>query len=384
MRIAIVTESFLPTVNGVSNSVARVTEQLEVAGHDVLIIAPGRGPDRFGRTRVVRTAAVPLPGYQSIPVGLPTTATHAELAAFAPDVVHVGGPVALGAWGLSAARRLGVPSVALYQTDFPRFARHYKVGAAEGIAWRWLRRIHSMAELTLAPSSAAAWDLRRNGVPRVSLWGRGVDLERFHPDRRDEDLRRRLAPGGEQLVGYIGRLAPEKDVALLQGLRGVRGVRLVVVGDGPDRARLQRRLPDAVFTGYKGGVELARLFASLDVFVHTGAHETFCQTIQESLASGVPVVAPAVGGPLDLVQHGRNGLLYKARDRRALRQAVTRITADPRGLAAMAATCRPGVDGRTWAALTDQLVGHYRTAIARHASRRHVSRPANAPVAEVG
>ena len=105
--------------------------------------------------------------------------TYADLAAFAPDVMHIGGPVALGAWGLSAARRLGVPSVALYQTDFPRFARHYKVGAAEGLAWRWLRRIHSMAEVTLAPSSAAAWDLRRNGVPRVRLWGRGVDADRF-------------------------------------------------------------------------------------------------------------------------------------------------------------------------------------------------------------
>ena len=132
---------------------------------------------------------MPLPGYQAIPVGMPTTRTYADLAAFAPDVMHIGGPVALGAWGLSAARRLGVPSVALYQTDFPRFARHYKVGAAEGLAWRWLRRIHSMAEVTLAPSSAAAWDLRRNGVPRVRLWGRGVDADLFHPCRRDEVLR---------------------------------------------------------------------------------------------------------------------------------------------------------------------------------------------------
>lgn len=368
MRIAIVTESFLPTVNGVTNSVARVTEQLEAAGHEVLIVAPGKGPERFSDSRVVRTAAVPLPGYQSIPVGMPTTTTYAEVAAFAPDVVHVGGPVALGAWGLSAARRMGVPSVALYQTDFPRFARHYKVGAAEGIAWRWLRRIHSLAEMTLAPSSAAAWDLRRNGVPRVRIWGRGVDLDGFTPTRRDHDLRRRLDPDGRILVGYIGRLAPEKDVALLQGLPGLPGVRLVVVGDGPDRARLQRRLPDAVFTGYKGGVELQRLFASLDVFVHTGAHETFCQTIQESLASGVPVVAPAIGGPLDLVRHGVNGLLYRPRDRRALRRAVARLVADPTERAALAAVTRAGVEGRSWAALTAQLVGHYRDAMRRHAA----------------
>jgi phosphatidylinositol alpha 1,6-mannosyltransferase len=372
MRIAIVTESFLPTVNGVSNSVARVTEQLELAGHTVLIVAPGRGPDRFGDTRVVRTAAVPLPGYADIPVGVPSTATGAELEAFEPDVVHVGGPVALGAWGLSAARRLGVPAVALYQTDFPRFAKHYGVGAAEGLAWRWLRRIHAIAEITLAPSSAAAWDLRRNGVPRVRTWARGVDVVRFDPGHRDADVRARLAPAGEVLVGYVGRLAPEKDVGLLAALHELPGSRLLVVGDGPDRARLQRRLPDAAFTGYQGGAALARLFATLDVFVHTGRHETFCQTIQEALASGVPVVAPAAGGPLDLVRHGTNGLLYRPGDRRSLRRAVARLVADPAERADLAAAARPGVVHRTWAALTDELVGHYRDAIALHAQREGI------------
>lgn len=370
MRVAIVTESFLPTVNGVSNSVARVTEELETAGHEVMIVAPGKGPSRFSDSAVVRTAAVPLPGYQAIPVGMPTTRTYAELGAFQPDVVHIGGPVALGAWGLSAAKRLGVPSVALYQTDFPRFARHYKVGAAEGIAWRWLRRIHSLAEVTLAPSSAAAWDLRRNGVPRVKIWGRGVDAERFRPERRDDDLRARLAPNGEMLVGYIGRLAPEKNVALLKALKGLPGARLVVVGDGPDREKLERALPRAVFTGYKGGIELAKLFASLDVFVHTGAHETFCQTIQEALASGVPVVGPAIGGPLDLIRHGTNGLLYRPGDRRALRRAVSQLTSSPGERGRMAARTRPGVEGRTWANLTDQLVGHYRDAIESHTPER--------------
>jgi phosphatidylinositol alpha 1,6-mannosyltransferase len=380
MRIAIVTESFLPTVNGVTNSVARVTEQLEAGGHEVLIIAPGKGPSRFSRSAVVRTAAVPLPGYQGIPIGMPTASTFADLAGFDPDVVHIGGPVALGAWGLSAARRLGVPSVALYQTDFPRFARHYGIGAVEGMAWRWLRRIHSMAEVTLAPSSAAAWDLRRNGVPRVRIWGRGVDLDRFAPGRRDEGLRATLAPDGRQLVGYVGRLAPEKDVGLLSALRGVQGARLVVVGDGPDRERLERAMPGAIFTGYKGGTELARLFASLDVFVHTGPHETFCQTIQESLASGVPVVAPAIGGPLDLVTHGHNGLLYRPGDRRGLRRAVEGLVRDPAGRQAMAAAARPGVSGRTWAALTDQLLGHYADGIERH-RRMHRHAPV---LAEVG
>lgn len=381
MRIAIVTESFLPTVNGVSNTVARVSEQLERLGHQVLIVAPGRGPDRFGGARVVRTPSIPLPGYQSIPVGMPTATVLGEVEAFAPRVIHVGGPVALGAWGLSVARRLDVPAVALYQTDFPRFARHYKVAAAEGLAWRWLRRIHSLAQLTLAPSSAAAWDLRRNGVPRVRIWARGVDTVRFHPGHRDEALRRSLASDGQVLIGYIGRLAPEKNVGLLQRAAAVRGARLVVVGDGPDRDGLQQRLPQAVFTGYKGGAELSRLFASLDVFVHTGAHETFCQTIQESLASGVPVVAPATGGPLDLIRHGHNGMLYRPGDGRALRRALRRLVERPDERRSLATAARPGVAGRTWETLADELLDHYRAAMARH---DRTSAAAGRPAAAAG
>ncbi|MEE8600158.1 glycosyltransferase family 4 protein [Euzebya tangerina] len=375
MRVAIVTESFLPTINGVSGSVARVSEQLHARGHDVLIVGPGPGPARFGDITVVRTPSVPLPGYQAIPVGRPTADTFHDLAAFRPDVIHVAGPVALGAWALSVARRMGTPSVAVYQTDFPRFARHYKVAAAENLAWRWTRHLHSMAHRTLAPSRSAAWDLRRHGVPRVALWGRGVDSTHFHPTKRSAQIRRALGAGRDDgdclLIGYVGRLAPEKNVGLLRALRGTPGARLVVVGDGPDREKLARQLPDAVFTGYKGGVELARIYASLDLFVHTGAHETFCQTIQEALASGVPAIAPAIGGPLDLVRHNHNGLLYRAGDGRSLRRVVARLVHDADQRVRLALAARPGVAHRTWSTLTDELVGHYEAVVAPSVLQEH-------------
>lgn len=136
-----------------------------------------------------------------------------------------------------------------------------------------------------------------------------MDTARFHPEFRDAALRRELAPDGELLVGYVGRLAPEKRVDLLSGAAELPGVRVVVVGDGPSGPALRTALPGARFLGRRTGADLARIFASLDVFAHTGPFETFCQTVQEAMASGVPVIGPAAGGPLDLVDHGRTGLL---------------------------------------------------------------------------
>src|SRR5262249_34256440 len=154
--------------------------------------------------------------------------------------------------------------------------------------WSWLRKIHGSAARTLAPSRHAVQQLESIGVERVRRWARGVDVERFHPRHRDTAWRRRHVADGEVLVGYVGRLANEKQVELLDGLRGVAGVRVVVAGDGPARRQPERRLTDVEFIGFQSGPALSQTFASLDVFVHTGAHETFCQAAQEALASGVP------------------------------------------------------------------------------------------------
>ena len=238
------------------------------------------------------------------------------------------------------------------------------MGAGEAAAGRRIRSVHGAADRTLAPSSAALGDLETHGVPRVRLWPRGVDTVRFRPDRRDAELRRELAPNGELIVGYVGRLAPEKHVELLAGVCALDGVRLVVVGDGPSHAHLTEALPGAVFLGRRTGDDLARIFASLDVVAHTGPFETFCQTVQEAMASGVPVVAPAVGGPLDLVDHGRTGLLVPPRDAEAVQGAVRSLAEDPARRIAFGAAARTLVEGRTWAAVGARLIGHYEDVLA--------------------
>ncbi|GAP46821.1 glycosyltransferase family 4 protein [Streptomyces azureus] len=367
MRVVIVTESFPPDVNGVAHCALQTARHLVDRGHAPVVVAPapapGNKPDADVPCPVVHVPSLPLPGYPQVRVALPSRRLAATLIEHRADVVHLASPFVLGVRGMAAAARLGTPAVAVYQTDLAGYARTY-MGAGEAAAWRRIRSVHGAADLTLAPSSAALRDLETHGVPRVELWPRGVDTERFRPDRRDEALRRELAPNGELIVGYVGRLAPEKQVELLAGACGLEGVRVVVVGDGPSRPGLEQALPGAVFLGRRTGDDLARVFASLDAFVHTGPFETFCQTVQEAMASGLPVVAPAAGGPLDLVAHGRTGLLVPPRDTAAVRDAVRALAADPALRIAFGAAGRAAVEGRTWAAVGDQLIGHYANVLA--------------------
>ncbi|MGW6569246.1 glycosyltransferase family 4 protein [Streptomyces sp. NPDC054975] len=374
MRVVIVTESFPPDVNGVAHCAQQTARHLVRRGHDPLVIAPAVAgatdtPDADAPCPVVRVPSLPLPGYPQVRVALPSRRLTTAIAAHRADVVHLASPFVLGVRGMAAATRLGLPAVAVYQTDLAGYARTY-MGAGEGAAWRRLRAVHGAADRTLAPSTAATRDLETHGIGRIRLWRRGVDTLRFRPDLRDGTLRRELAPNGELLVGYIGRLAPEKRVELLSGVCALPGIRVVIVGDGPSEPALRLALPGARFLGRRTGDDLARIFASLDVFAHTGPYETFCQTVQEAMASGVPVVAPAAGGPLDLVDHRRTGLLVPPDDMVALRNAVASLAEAPALRGAYGRAGRAAVEGRTWEAVGDELIGHYlevlreRTAVA--------------------
>ncbi len=360
MRVAIAAETFLPHVSGVTGSVVRVLRHLREGGHEALVLAPGRPPADCEGARVVALPSLPLPGYSQVrfPVASASAITT-PLARFQPDVLHLASPFALGGPAVRAATRLEVPVIAVYQTDVAGFAARYGAGSVADMAWHRLRSIHEKADLTLAPSASAAADLRRHGIPRVRLWPRGVDTLAFSPAHRDEDLRRRLAPDGEVLVGFIGRLAPEKLVHHLGSLTGLAGVRVVVIGDGPERARLRRELPAASFLGLLSDAALSRAVASLDIVAQPGPHETFCQAVQEAMASGVPVVAVGAGGAAELVDHGRTGWLYPPLVLSELRDRVRDLAGDESKRRAMGRAGRAAVEGRTWTTVCDQLLDHY-------------------------
>lgn len=370
MRVGIVAESFLPNINGVTNSVLRVLEYLKQEGHEAIVIAPGARdfqeevPDYLGFT-IVRVPTVMIPLVDSLPIGIPTTAIISALSEFEPDVIHLASPFVLGGAGMFAALQLGVPTVGLYQTDVAGFATQYHASVLANVAWDWTRNIHNNCELTLAPSSAAIRELESHGITNVHHWGRGVDATLFHPLKRSETLRRTWDPTGKKkIVGFVGRLASEKGVHRLAALVGESDVQLVVVGDGPERANLQEVLPNAMFTGALSGEDLARAYASLDLFVHTGEFETFCQAIQEAQASGVPTIGPRAGGPIDLITEGYNGLLLDVDTFEETLVDATRYLLDDVRHGELQANARQSVMDKTWHALCEQLMGYYGQAIA--------------------
>jgi len=374
LRTAIVAEPSLGHASGVTNSVLRVAERLEEREYPATIICPGPAREEYSSAEVSTVPHVRLKGFN---VGLATTNSVARrLEVFRPDVVHVASPFGpLGAAGIRAAAKLDIPCVAIYQTDMPNYLKRYmeELGhprtaqSVHDFAARRVANLHNTATLNLAPSSTAREALLAYGAnpEKVDLWGRGVDAKLFNPERRNTPevaaLREQLSPEGLPIVGYVGRLASEKRVGRLGALADL-AAKVVIVGDGPERDALKQSLGDkAVFLGELRGNALANAYATFDIFAHTGTNETFGQTLQEAMASAAPVVAPAAGGPIDIVKNGKTGFLYEADDDGALRSSIATLVNDAEMRQAMGRAGRRAVEPRSWSSVCDNLIGYYHT-----------------------
>lgn len=362
MRVAVVTESFLPQVNGVTNSVLRVLETLKQREHEAIVIAPTAVSQRHLGFEVFTTPALPV---MQFPVALPSLGISRILDDFEPDVIHVAAPFLLGAQALTWANRNGVPTVAIYQTDVAGYLARYNLRFAKPVMEKIVSSIHSQATLNLAPTPQTAKYLQSLGLDNVRVWGRGVDQDLFNPGHRNAPqsiaLRRELAPSGGLLVGFVGRLAQEKQVHRMAELLDIPGLSFVVVGDGPERENLEQLLGSRVsFTGALSGLELARAYAALDIFVHFGTEETFGQTIQEAQASALPVVAPASGGPVHLIESGVSGILVDHSPGSYRRAVVDLLNPDFRS--EIAAGALKAIAGKSWAANNARLLEQYELA----------------------
>lgn len=368
MRIAIVTEVFLPKVDGITNRLANTVRCLRDQGHEVLVIAPETAVASHAGARVVRVPGVPFPPYPGLQIAAPDPRIAWELWRFAPQVVHAVGPACLGIWAIAAARGLGLPVVASYHTDLPAYLPEHGLGWARPVIWPLIRRVHNAAHVNLCPSRHTRDELRERGVENVGLWRGGVDTHLFTPERRSLDMRMRMTSGRpDGPVGlYVGRISPEKNLErLAEALDAVPDLRLALVGDGPGRAALERSLPrDRVqFLGFMRGTELATAFASADVFLMPSTTETLGFVVLEAMSAGTPVVAARAGGIPDLVQDGHNGLLFEPGERGALGHAVAELLRRDTMRRHLALQGRKFAEAGSWIEETRQLVFDYQKAI---------------------
>jgi glycosyltransferase involved in cell wall biosynthesis len=372
LRVTLVTETFPPEINGAARSLERLVMELDRLGVTVDLVRPRQRGERVphptvGALPTLVVPGLPLPGYSALRFGWPSPLRLRRwLTARRPDVLHIATEGPLGWAALLLARRSGIPVTTTFHTNFAEYGRHYGYGHA--LAIRYLRAFHNRAQRTLAPTPEVAARLSELGVERVGVLGRGVDCELFDPARRSQRLRAAWGAGvDDPVMLHVGRLAPEKNVDLLVQLaleleRDAPRAKLVIVGDGPSRARLASLLPRAVFTGQRTGEDLAEHYASADAFVFPSLTDTFGNVVTEAMASGLPTVAFDRGAARVLA--GPHGIAVDAASPLAWCRAAVELARHPAKLAERGALARDKVLGLSWRAVAGSFENELRAAAA--------------------
>ena len=375
MRVAIITENFLPKLDGVTRTLAMLLEHLRAGGHQVLLLGPDSGMDEYAGAEVVGTAGVPFPFYPELRLNFFRPLFIRRLKAFAPDIVHLVDPVILGAAGLVAARFLNKPLVSSYHTNLATYCGHFGFSLLTEPMWQYNRLIHNQCALTFCPSPSTARMLHLQGFEHLRIWPRGVDTTLFRPERRSAELRSswlqdREQPENKIVLLYVGRVSWEKNLHLLmQAYQGMdhRHCHLVIVGDGPAHAEMQQELAGlpVTFAGYLRGEALATAYASADIFAFPSRTETFGQVVLEAMASGLPVVGLLSEGVCDLVTDGCTGLLDVQRAQEeeqviSYRERLTYLTHEHVARYLMGRAGLAEAQRRSWPEAMDCLVRGYR------------------------
>jgi len=372
MRIAFISETFLPKIDGITNTLCRLLEHLDQRGHPSVMFAPQGAPSIYAGTPILQPVSIPFPFYPELKIANPFTSLERHLVEFRPDLIHVVNPFSIGVAGTRYARMHDIPLVASYHTDVPGYTtRFYGMPFMTDLIWDYFRWVHNQADLTLCPSHATLQELNQKGFKNLKIWSRGVDMERFAPSKCRPEWRWGMSGGRPEsmILLYVGRLAAEKRVEwLLPVIQSLPFAHLVIVGDGPRREELEALFggTNTTFTGYLQGEDLARAYASADIFVFPSANETFGNVVLEAMASGLPVVAPRSGGVMDSVIDGETGLLFDSDQQNDLVAAVSKIIMDPGMMRKMGSAARRTASKRSWNGILDHLIEDYLQTINQH------------------
>ena len=365
LHIALVSETFPPEVNGVANTLGRLCQGLRERGHRLQLVRPRQADDTAPNDdQLLLTRGWPLPGYAGLQWG--QSSLHKLLRRWQrnrPDVLYIATEGPLGLSALRAARRLGIPVVSGFHTNFQQYSDHYGFGLLTRLLTGYLRWFHNRSRLTLVPSPSQRLELQRRGFERLELLARGVDGQLFHPARRSAALRAEWGLGEDEIaVLHVGRLAAEKNLQLLtrtfrQLQRDLpqQRLRLVLVGDGPLSAQLQAELPEALFCGVQRGEALAAHYASGDLFLFPSLSETFGNVVLEALASGLAVVAFDQAAAAQHIRHGHSGALATPGDEAAFIESARWLLEDPESLRRVRLNARQHAGKQGWPAIVERF-----------------------------
>jgi glycosyltransferase involved in cell wall biosynthesis len=386
LKIALVTETFLPEINGVAMTLGKLVDGLLTRGHWVQLVRPKQdskdGDSRGGALEQIVCNGLPIPGYGGLKFGLPCPYRLMRTwSKTRPDLVHVATEGPLGWSAIYAARKLAIPLSSSFHTNFDQYTQHYGIGWLRSPVQAYLRHTHNACAATLAPTQALANDLQRRGFKNVGLMARGISSDLFNPLHRSPSLRAAWGVGEKDiLISYVGRLASEKNLeAVLRAFdtieRQVDGARLLLVGDGPLRESMAKRCPRAILPGMLRGEQLSKAYASSDLFLFASLSETYGNVVPEALASGVAVVAYAQGAAAELIRDGINGALIEPGNESAFILWALELAANRDRLADLRGNASASVAHLDWNQVQDRFINTLRDVIIRQQSQATRSAP---------
>lgn len=374
MKIAIFTDTYTPDVNGVAKTLARFTTFLKNKAIEFRVFVPKSSQENQVQDQIHAYPSLPFLLYPECRLAFPNLAEiKAELNEFNPDIIHVATPFSMGLAGLHFSKKLNIPIVGSYHTDFDKYLEHYNLQVFTFVLWKYLKWFHQSLEKIFVPSQDTKARLKKYQFKNLAIWPRGVDRSIFHPNHRTDQVRQKYQINEKYILLYVGRLAPEKDVMILPEIAAQLPAHLkdnvhwLIVGDGPLKANLAKVAPsNMTFTGFLAAEQLVQAYATADLFVFPSASETFGNVVLESLACGVPVIGANVGGVRTIIQHNQTGILCQEKNSHQFVSAIVRMLSDPQLRVTMAEAGIKYAQSQSWEQIFQRLLQDYRMVLTKN------------------